>query len=94
MSIGRLILPLVAALWLWPIAAQAQSEALMETYNQATALYDQGRYGEAIPFARKALELGEREFGPDHPTMATLLNNLAETYLQNTITITGGWSYR
>jgi len=80
MSIGRLILPLVAALWLWPVAVQAQSEALMEADNQANALYHQGRYGEAIPFARKALELGEREFGPDHPTTDTLLNNLAELY--------------
>ncbi len=94
MSIGRLILPLVVALWLWPVAAQAQAAALMEAYNQAIALYDQGRYEEAIPFAEEALKLGEREFGPDHPTTATLLNNLAETYLQNTITITGGWSYR
>ena len=57
MSIGRLILPLMAALWLWPVAAQAQPATLMEASNQAKALSDQGRYEEAIPFARKALEL-------------------------------------
>ena len=80
MSIGRLILPFVVALWLWPVAAQAQSAALMEAYNQCIALYDQGRYEEAIPFAEEALKLGEREFGPVDPTTATLLNNLARVY--------------
>ena len=29
MSIGRLILPLVVALWLWQVAAQAQPATLM-----------------------------------------------------------------
>ena len=33
-----------------------------------------------VSFWRNALELGEREFGPDHPTTATLLNNLATLY--------------
>ena len=62
---------------LWPGLALAQSAALMEASKQYKALYEKGRYGEAERFARKALELSQREFGPDHPTTATFLNNLA-----------------
>ncbi len=62
---------------LWPGLALAQSAALMEAFNQYKALNAQGRYAEAERFARKALELGQREFGLDHPTTWTLLNNLA-----------------
>ena len=65
---------------LWPGLALAQSAALMEADNQYKALYNQGRYGEAERFARKTLELGQREFGPNHPTTATFLNNLAVLY--------------
>ncbi len=64
----------------WPGLALAQSAALTEAFNQYRAFYGQGRYGEAERFARKALELGQREFGPDHPTTGFLLNNLAVTY--------------
>ena len=49
----------------------------MEAYNRFTALYEQGRYGEAERFAHQALELNKEEFGPDHPTTAILLNDLA-----------------
>ena len=52
---------------LWPGLALAQSAALTEAFNQYKALNAQGRYAEAEPFARKALELGQRELGPDHP---------------------------
>jgi len=70
----------LAILWLWPASLHAQSEALMEAYRQGKALKEAGRYEQAIPFYREALELGEREFGPDHPTTALLLNNLASLY--------------
>ncbi len=62
---------------LWPGLALAQSAALMEAYNQYKALNAQGRYAEAEPFARKALELSRKEFGPDHPHTGAFLNNLA-----------------
>jgi tetratricopeptide (TPR) repeat protein len=68
-----------ALLWLafWPAPVQSQSAALMEAYNQFSQLYAQGRYQEALPFAEKALRLGEEEFGPNDPTTAVFLNNLA-----------------
>ena len=63
---------------LWPGLALAQSAALMDAFNQSQALYKQGRCAEAEPFARKALELSQREFGPDHPTTGSLEVGAAE----------------
>ena len=80
MFIRRIRSIILVMLWLWPASLYAQSEALMEAYNQGQALYEAGRYEQAIPFWRKALELGEGELGPDHPTTALLLNNLAVLY--------------
>ena len=76
------MLPIVLIiLWLWPSSLYAQSEALMDAYNQGQALYEAGRYEQAIPLFRKALELGEQEFGPNHSTTALLLDNLAHPAL-------------
>ena len=63
-----------------PGLALAQSRDLTEAYKRYDTLYAQGRYAEAEPFARRALELAEREFGASHPTTATTLNNLAALY--------------
>ncbi len=60
-----------------PLPAVAQSSELMAAYRQYEALKAQGKYAEAEPFARNALELGEAEFGTDHTTYANLLNNLS-----------------
>ena len=43
-------------------------------------LYYQGRYEEAEPLYKRALEIRERVLGPDHPDTATSLNNLAILY--------------
>ena len=43
-------------------------------------LEKQGRYSEAVPLAQRALALYEKVLGPDHPDVATALNNLAELY--------------
>ncbi len=80
MFIRRALAIVLATLWLWSGGVYAQSEALMEAFQQGQTLYEAGRYKQAIPFYREALELGEQEFGPDHPTTATLLNNLAGLY--------------
>ncbi len=68
----------LAILWLWPASLHAQSEALMEAYRQGQTLYEAGQYEQAIPFYREALELGEREYGPDHETTAIFINDLGE----------------
>ena len=65
---------------LWPGLALAHSRELIEADKQVNALYAQGRYAEAEPFARRALELAEQEFGASHPTTATKLNWLALLY--------------
>ena len=62
---------------LWPAVAHSQSAVLMDAYNQCSELYAKCRYEEALSFAKKVLELGEEEFGPNDPATATLLNNLA-----------------
>ncbi|MEJ2229312.1 MAG: tetratricopeptide repeat protein [Alphaproteobacteria bacterium] len=44
-----------------------------------TGLYLQSRanYAEAEPFYRRVIAIGEASYGPDHPNVATALNNLA-----------------
>ena len=80
MFIARMVALILVILWLWPTSLHAQSEALDEANNQGRALYEAGWYKQAIPFWDKALELSEREFGPDHETTAIFLNNLALLY--------------
>ncbi len=84
MHVRRTILCLAAA-FLWathdPDMASGQSSELMEAYNSYNTLYQQGRYSEAEPYAKEALRLGTEEFGPNDPTTATLLDNLAGLYL-------------
>jgi tetratricopeptide (TPR) repeat protein len=40
----------------------------------------QGQYAEAESRYQRALAIWEKAFGPDHPNVATGLNNLAELY--------------
>jgi tetratricopeptide (TPR) repeat protein len=40
-------------------------------------LRDTNRLGEAEPLCRRALAISEQSYGPDHPDVATALNNLA-----------------
>lgn len=64
----------------WPETAQAQSDDLGKAFQQGVALSQAGRYAEAVPFLRRALALGERRFGPEHPTTTVFLNKLALLY--------------
>ena len=68
MHVRRTILCLAAA-FLWtthdPDMASGQSSELMEAYNSFNTLYQQGRYSEAEPYAKEALRLGTKEFGPE-----------------------------
>ena len=40
----------------------------------------QGKYSEAEPLCQRALAIDEKALGPNHPNVATNLNNLAELY--------------
>ncbi|CAN0601310.1 unnamed protein product, partial [Ectocarpus sp. 12 AP-2014] len=40
----------------------------------------QGKYDEADPLYLRAIEIGEKTLGPDHPDLATRLNNRARTF--------------
>ncbi len=53
-----------------PLPAVAQSPELMAAYRQYEALKAQGKYAEAEPFARKALELPDRLCGTENPSEA------------------------
>ena len=39
-----------------------------------------GKYDRGVVVAKKALEVAEQNVGPDHPSVAASLNNLAELY--------------
>ena len=80
MSLRSFVLPFLAVLWLWPAVSHGQSPELNDAYSRAGELYAQGRYQEALRFVEKALRLSEREFGPDHRGVATVLNSLALVY--------------
>src|SRR5262245_19538241 len=59
-------------------AANAKELAEAQRLNaEVERLYKQGKYGEALPLAERALSLEEQILGPDHPDVATALNNLA-----------------
>ena len=42
--------------------------------------YDMAMYSSALPFIERALKISEIALGPDHPSVATSLNNLAGLY--------------
>ena len=83
-SVG--LLTAIATVWLGA-AAQAQvvdAAALEQEARDLRAevrrLTSEQRYGEAIPKAERLIIVAEQLFGPSHPTVATLLTNLAELY--------------
>ena len=80
MPAHRWMLSVLVALVLWAAAAHSQPPALINAYNRVSELYAQDRHQEALPFAEKALRLGEREFGPNDPATAATLNNVALIY--------------
>jgi tetratricopeptide (TPR) repeat protein len=45
--------------------------------EQALQFYQQGRYADAEPLYKRSLAIYEKALGPDHPGVATSLDNLA-----------------
>ena len=53
----------------------------LKSVNNLAALYQrQGRYSEAEPLYKRALEARERVLGPEHPDTLVSVNNLAALY--------------
>ncbi len=71
---------ILVALFLWPAAVFGQSLKFIDAFNRVDKLYVEGRYQEAIPFAKEALRLSDREFSPDHPITGNTLSRLALLY--------------
>lgn len=66
----------VGFLFVSPSLADTETD-FVEAYRSYSALVDEGKTEEAIPFAERSLELGEQIYGPDHETVAILNYNLA-----------------
>jgi len=65
-------------------SGQAQSRGLEEAkrlQDEVRKLYSEGQYDKAILLTRRILAIAEKALGPEHPQVATLLNNLADLYL-------------
>ncbi len=58
-------------------AEMAQAKRLNQEVEK---LYSQGKYDQAIPLARRFLAIVKIALGPNHPSVATALNNLALLY--------------
>jgi len=79
---NRLLVPLLPLLLAFGagVPAYAQGDAWKTLNDEVESLYRQGQYDRAIVVAKKALDVAERTVGPDHPNVATSLNNLAALY--------------
>ena len=62
------------------VAVQAQGSEWERLNAEANSFYKQGRYDQAVVAEKKALQVAEQNVGPDHPDVATSLNNLAVLY--------------
>ena len=76
----RLATLAAAAAILFASSALAASDSFEDAMNSSSALYEQGRFQEAIPHAKEALAIAEREFGADDVACAAVLDNLAALY--------------
>ena len=56
------------------IAEKGEWDRLNE---ESQALFEKGQYAQATALATEALRVAEKEVGPDHPSVAISLNNLA-----------------
>ncbi|MDA0229736.1 MAG: tetratricopeptide repeat protein [Proteobacteria bacterium] len=70
------------AVLLTPAIGWAQSDTLLDNYNQYATFFGQGKFQEALPFALEIIALHKKEFGVDHPTAAVLRANVGELYVE------------
>ncbi len=62
---------------LFSFPAYAQEALWKELNSKVIKFYQQDQYMEAIDAANEALKVAKKTFGPEHPKVATSLNNLA-----------------
>ena len=63
-----------------PVFGQGAGNEWNNLSQEAAELYRTGKYDRAVVVAKKALEVAEKNVGPDHPSVALSLNNLAALY--------------
>ena len=61
------------------LVGNAHGDDLQTAQDRGLQLFRAGRYQEALPHFEKALDLAEAQRGPEDPSVAIDLNNLAET---------------
>ncbi len=81
-----LLTSLAAACWSMSLAIAQPSDAqelirnFQELNKRAAALYQVGKYAEAIPLVQQQLAILEKALGPNNPRVATAAGNLAALY--------------
>ncbi len=74
------IISVLAATLLWWAPTVAYTDDLDALNARIVSLKQEGKFQEAIPLAEQVLRLTEAKVGPDHPSVAMILNNLALLY--------------
>jgi len=71
-----------ASLGTAPLVVHAQGAGIewVILNREVEELYLAGEYDRAVVVAHKALQVAERNVGPDHPEVATSLENLVDLY--------------
>src|SRR5205085_1890260 len=67
--------PLAACAWQWLERGDPDGAYLANQAGEPLRML--GKFAEAEPLLRRALAIWERSLGPDHPHVASALNNLA-----------------
>jgi hypothetical protein len=49
---------------------------------EVVKLFNEGKFDEALPLAKRALKISEKAFGSNHPIVADVRSNLAEIYIE------------
>ena len=77
--LASVLVMLLAVATSGPVTAQAPDD-LVALNAQVEKLYGEGKYAEATDIAQRSLALAEWKFGPDHPSVGTSLEYLAELH--------------
>src|SRR5467141_3786828 len=74
--------PLMAWRWDQGQTGSASPEVEVSRLNESIAdLYKRGKYDDALPLAKRVLEIEQKAYGSSDAHVAVALHNLAEIYL-------------